>query len=152
MRIGFRVPHFVPTFTTLLCAVLVAVGCARPAPEQRLRDTMAELQAAIDARDAGEVADFLAADFIGNDGMDRDTARRLAVAVFLQHRDVGARIGPVDVAMSGNEHATVGFTAAMTGGSGGLLPDSAQVYRVRTGWRIEDGDWRITSAEWEPQL
>lgn len=136
----------------LAAACMAVAGCARQAPEERLRTTVAGLQAAIDARDAGAIADHVADDFVGNDGMDRDAARRLAVAVFLRHRDVGVRIGPLDVAMTGDTHATVAFTAAASGGSGGLLPDSAQVYRVRTGWRMQDGDWRMTSADWTPQL
>ena len=41
------------------------------------------------------------------------------------------------------EHARVEFTVALTGGSGRLLPESGQVYAVRSGWRIEDGDWNL---------
>ena len=47
---------------------------------------------------------------------------------------------------------TVRFTAALTGGSGSLLPDSAQVYDVETGWRFDDGNWRMTSATWQPKF
>jgi len=49
-------------------------------------------------------------------------------------------------------HATVAFDAALTGGSGRLLPDAARLYSVETGWRLDDGEWRLTSATWEPRL
>lgn len=137
-----------------LCALLVLAlaACSRGTPEERLRAQLAQLQQAVDARDASAVSEVLADDFVGNEGMDREAARRLALAVFMRHRDVGLRAGPLDVKMNGDAHATVSFTAAATAGSGGLLPDSAQVYRVRSGWRLQDGDWRLTSAQWSPQL
>ena len=79
------------------------------------------------------------------------TARAaLAQAMFLRYRDVGVSLGPLDVDLRG-EHATVRFTAALTGGAG-LLPDSAQVYDVETGWRLHDGEWRLVNAGWKPRL
>lgn len=136
-----------------LLALLAALqACSRTPPEQALRDTIGELQQAIDERDAGEVERFLAADFVGNDGLDKMAARRMAAGLFLQHREVGARIGPLDLQLTDDSHATVRFTAALTAGSGRLLPDDAQVYEVRSGWRLDDDGWRMTSAEWTPGL
>lgn len=133
----------------LLALGLLLAACAQPPPEQRLREAIGELQAALDARASGGIGDRLAADFIGPDGLDRDGAIRMARLSFLRYRDVGVRLGPLDVQMQ-EAHARVGFTAALTGGSGGLLPDSARLYRVDTGWRLEDGEWLLTSADWRP--
>jgi hypothetical protein len=130
---------------------LVALaGCSRSTPEEAVRTQVAALQAAIDARDAGEVEELLAEDFVGNDGLDRRGARQLAVAVFLRHRDVAAKVGPVSVELRGTTDAIARFNVLATGGSGGLLPDSGQVYRVETGWRLLDGDWRLVNASWTP--
>lgn len=78
-----------------LCTVMMALlgACGHAAPEQALRDTVGELQAAIATRDADEVERFLAEDFVGNDGIDRFAARRLASGVFLRYRSVGASWG-----------------------------------------------------------
>ena len=138
-------------FACALIAAWVVAGCAKTPPEQALRETLAALQQGIEARDAGTIEEHLAADFVGPDGLDRDGARRLAVLMLMRHDAVGVVLGPLDVQVSG-QHATVRFTAAATGGSGRLLPDSAQVYQVQTGWRLEDEDWRMTSAIWEPEL
>jgi hypothetical protein len=129
----------------------VVAGCKRDAPEQVLRRDIAAMQSAIESRDAGALADGLADDFIGPEGMDRTQAKRFAQVVFLRNRSVGATIGPLDVEMKG-ESATVKFTAALTGGAGGLLPDSGQVYDVTTGWRMVDGEWELVTAEWSPRL
>src|SRR5690606_20486903 len=132
------------------CAVLAA--CARTPPEQRLREAVAGMQAAIEARDVSQVRGLLADDFIGPGGMDRSGAARLAQATFMRHRDIGVSIiGPIDLTIS-DERASVRFDAALTGGSGGFLPDRARLHSVETGWRLEDGDWRLVSASWEARL
>jgi hypothetical protein len=136
----------------MLAILLAACGAGDP-PEVRLRAGIASLQAAIEAREGGRVGDFLAVDFIGPDAMDRDGALRMARLAFLRYRAVGVSIvGPLDVEMQGDDHARVRFDAALTGGSGALLPDAARVWSVDTGWRLDGGDWRMTSAEWEPRL
>lgn len=140
---------------TFALAFLVAgmslAGCVRTPPEQALRERVGALEAAIDARDAGALHGILADDFIGPGGMDDAGARRLAQGMFLRYRDIGTRLGPLDVQLE-ERHATVRFDAVVTGGAGTLLPQSGQVYDVTTAWRLEGDDWRLVSAEWEPGI
>lgn len=140
----------------LLVLALLVGACSHALPEQALRATLASLQAAVQARQPGVIKSILAEDFIGPDGMDRTGATRLAQAVFLQHRDVGSTLGTLEITLlpsrSAPDHATVRFTTMLTGGSGQILPDSAQVYDVETGWRLEGREWRLTSATWTPRL
>ncbi len=143
-----RRPRWV--FCTLLAFGLAA--CARTPPEQAVRRQVEALQHAIEARDAGAIDKVLADDFIGNDGMDKRQARQMATALFVRYRNVGVSIGPTQLRMHGEDRATVGFAAAATGGDGGVLPESGQVYDVTTAWRLDDGDWRMVSAEWKPKL
>jgi len=136
----------------MVATLLMLLACSRESPEQALRARMAALQAAIEARDPGDVRRVLAEDFVGPGGMDRERAVRLAQVTFLRHREVGVAIaGPLQLRMQG-EHATVGFDVALTGGSGRLLPDAARLYSVRTGWRLDAGEWVLTSAAWDARL
>src|SRR5690554_3069244 len=132
-------------------ALALAAGCARPAPEEALRNAVAGVQESIEERDAGALRRYLAEDFIGPGGMDRDQARRTATLYMMQHQSVGLTMGPLDLELQ-EPHATVRFRAALTGGSGRLPPDRANFYQVETGWRMEGGEWRITSASWTPAL
>lgn len=134
-----------------LIVLVVLAGCSRTPPEQRLRETVEVLQAALEQRDAAPLQDVLADDFVGPGSLDRDGARRMAQLMFLRHRDIGVNLGPVAVQLQPG-HATARFSAALSGGSGRLLPDAAQLYDVETGWREEDGEWRLTSARWTPKL
>ena len=136
----------------MLAASLATSGCSKTAPEQAVRHQLEALQTAIDARDAGDVQALLADDFVGNEGMDRRGARQLAVAMFLRHRDVGARIGPITVELRGETNAVAKFSVLATGGSGGFLPESGQVFDIETGWRLVDGEWRLLNARWTPEL
>lgn len=130
--------------------LLVLAGCSRNDPEQAVRAQLDVLQQAIDSRDASAVSDLLAEDFVGNDGLDRRGARQLAVGIFLRHRQVGARLGPVTVEQRGERDAIARFSVLATGGSGGLLPEQGQVYRVETGWHLIDGEWKLRNASWTP--
>lgn len=139
-----------PAWTAVL-AVLLLSACAREAPEARLRATVAGLQQAIAGHDAGGVRDALAEDFIGPDGLDRAGAVRLAQAMFLRYRSLGVHTGPLSLEMQ-PAHARVRFQAALTGGGDGPLPEAARLYDVETGWRLDDGEWRLVSIAWTPRL
>lgn len=143
-RFGIRI--------TLPLLMLALAACGSDSPEQAVRKQVDAIQVAIDARDAGDIDGLLADDFIGNEGMDRRGAKQLAAAVFLRHRDVAAKVGPVNVELRGQTDAIARFSVLATGGSGGLLPDSGQVYQVETGWRLVDGEWKLLSASWTPSL
>lgn len=108
------------------------------------------MQADAEARDARAVAGHLSEEFIGPQGMGRDDFRRMLAVVWLRDKAAGAAVGPLDVEVTG-DHARVAFTLAGRGGEG-WMPDRAQVYRVRSAWRLERGEWRLLSAEWEPTL
>lgn len=130
--------------------LLVAAGCAKDPPEAALRATIASMQQAAEARDAAALVESVSAEFAGPEGMDRDQFRRYLAVIWLRNREVGVRLGPLDVELIG-DRARVDFTAATTGGEG-WMPDRAQVHQVSTGWRLEGGDWKLISADWEPVL
>ncbi|MBB5769341.1 ketosteroid isomerase-like protein [Xanthomonas arboricola] len=125
------------------------VGCTRAAPEQRLRATLETMHQAIEARDIGEAMAPVAEDFVGDQGLDAAGLRRLMQVQMLGNRRIGVTLGPVDVQLH-DDTARVRFTALLTGGSGRWLPEQAQTYQVTTGWRLQDGDWQLYHAQWEP--
>jgi len=125
-------------------------GCSKPPPEQALRETIGKLEQAALKKDGGEFFEYFADDFSGSDGLDRESFRRYVQLVWLQNKDVGVQMGPLDVKLM-QDRATVDFTVALSGGQG-LLPDRGQIYQVQTGWRMDGDDWRLISATWKPVL
>jgi ketosteroid isomerase-like protein len=131
---------------TWLSPVLLG-GCSRVDPEARLRAEIASMQQAVQSRQPSEVMDRVTADFSGNGGMDREALHNLLRVQFLANADVGATIGPLEVALQG-DHATVRFSALLTGGNGRWLPDQAGAYQVTTGWRLDGSSWKLYTAQW----
>jgi len=136
-----------------LAGTLALAGCGRDAPENAIRAQVADLQAAIEHRSASDVAEVLDEDFIGPQNMDRREARQMAAAMLLRHQRIGVTTGPLEITLQGADRATVRTRAALTGGEGdALLPDTAQAWRIESGWRMREDTWRITSLTWSPML
>lgn len=132
------------------CLLGLVAACSREPPEVALRAAIAAMEEAAERRDADALAEAISEEFTGPEGMDRDRFRRYAAVAWLRYQQVGVQLGPLDVELVG-ERAKVDFTAATSGGAG-WLPDRSQVYQVRTGWRLESGEWKLISASWEPVL
>lgn len=132
----------------IVASLLLAGGCARPDPEQALRDRIAAMQEAARERSASGVLAGIDDDFSGPHGLDREGLGRLVRLQFMQHGSVGVRLGPLDVEMF-EERARVRFTAVLTGGSGRFVPDTGRIYNVETAWRRDGNDWRLITAQWD---
>ena len=125
-------------------------ACRKEPPEQALRNTITAMEAAAEAHDNDALFEPIADDFAGSEGMDRQAFRRYVTFMGMRSKSVGVQLGPLDVKLF-DQRATVSFTAALSGGEG-LLPSRVQVYDVDTGWRLDDGEWKLISAKWKPQL
>jgi ketosteroid isomerase-like protein len=131
---------------------LLLAGCHRTPDEQRIRDAVAAMQAAVEARDPRGFMRHVSADFTGNDGQaDRDGLHNLLRAQVLRNESVGVTLGPIDVDLQG-DRATVGVTVTLTGGSGGLLPEHGSIYSIVSGWKREGGEWKCFNATWKQKL
>lgn len=109
------------------------------------------MQAAAGEREIGAFMEGVTHDFVGNQGMDRAALHNMLRGQVLSRSGIAVVTGPLDVKMKG-DHASVRFTAMVTGGNRRLLPDSAQAYAISSGWRLEEGEWCVYYAEWEPKL
>lgn len=132
-------------------SLALLVACDHATPEQALRAQVQEMQAAATERRIGDLMDSVTEDFAGNGGMDRAAMHNMLRMQVLGNANIGVSTGPMDVDVQG-DRATVRFSAMLTGGTGRFLPDSAQAYAITSGWRIEDGEWRVYYAQWEPKL
>jgi hypothetical protein len=135
----------------IACVAILLAGCSRPPAEEQLRAALDAMQAAATERRPRDFMQFVADDFVGNDGVDGAALHNLLRAQLLRNKDIGATRGPLDIQVQG-ERATVKFSVVVTGGAGGLIPERAQSYSITSGWRLENGEWRIYLAEWTPAL
>lgn len=135
----------------LFLALALLAGCAKAPAEQRLRERIGAMQDAIVARDVSAFMEGVAEDFIGSGNLDRAALQQVVRLQVMRNAAIGATLGPIEVAIQG-ERATVEFDAVLTGGTGGLLPERAQGYRIKSGWRDGGDGWQVYHAEWEAAL
>ena len=116
-----------------------------------MRAAIAEMQLGIEQRQPTVVMAHVADNFIGDAGLDRDGLYGLLRVQVLRNASIGATLGPIEIELLEGQ-AEVRFSALLTGGAGGLLPDRAGTYSVTTGWREIDGNWKLVTASWEREL
>ncbi len=133
----------------MVAVLALTAGCSREPPEQRLRERISTMQAALEERSASAFMDGVADDFTGPGGMDRAALQQVVRAQVLANASIGVTLGPAEVELQG-PRATVRFSALATGGNR-FLPERAQAWEVTSAWRDEDGGWRLYYAEWKPK-
>lgn len=136
----------------LLCiglALLLGACGSGDSPEQRLKTTLGGMREAVVSGEIGGFMEQVADDFSGQGGgFDRGRLNSLLRVQLLKHSRVTATIVSSEYQMF-EDRASVELSVLLTGGPKSWLPDSGRVYKIKTGWRDDDGDWVLISARWE---
>lgn len=140
-----------PSIGGLLLVLLLALSGCGPALDDEARIGRT-IEGMIEAIERGDVSDFMAPvadDFVAADGrLDRRGLGLLVRRERLARDAIGVRNVDPEIELVGDSRARASFRALATGGSG-LLPDEARLWRVETGWRRDDGEWKLISADWQ---
>ena len=134
---------------TLLAAAML-VACGKDDPQAKLEAAVKALQAAIEARDTGDVMDLLDEHFQGSGNLDRDGTRRMLTATFLRFQNIKV-IAMSSQARVDPQAPTLGRVEAqvLVTGAQGLIPERAEPYTVRMEWRLVGGDWKLGDLRWD---
>jgi hypothetical protein len=141
----------------LVAAVLasLALACsAEPSPEDRVRAVLAALEAAAEARDVGLLKPHVSEAYKDDNGNDRRALLGLATAHFMRNESVYLLVRVNDVQLLAPGAAQVDAFVALAGQpirDATALPElRADLYRFDVRLRDEDGEWRVTAADWRP--
>ncbi len=136
----------------LISISIVSAACSRPSDEQWIRAALDEMQ---EAMESGKPADFMQhvdKDFTGADGqLDKAALHNLLRMQVLGNARIGVTLSSTEVELQG-DRATVTVTATLSGGNGRWIPERGAIYRIKSGWRSEAGDWLCINAQWERVL
>lgn len=130
--------------SVLLCA------CTGPAPEEAIKANIRSMQQAVENKKARDAVEFLSGQFVGNAHVDKMSIRRMLLAHFLRHTEIGVTITRLDIEMneydpySASMHATLVVTGAEN-----ILPTNGKLLKVSGKWRYIDDDWLLMNADWE---
>jgi len=144
-----RKRHSILALAWLLPTLLA--GCGEGlTTEQRVIAAIRDMEAHIEAGERRPFMDYVADDFRGQGGsLDRDQLRALMIMQLNRYQRLQGQLFPIRVDQTGEGTATARFRALVTGGPG-WLPESGQLFDFETRWRLQDGDWKVTAADWSP--
>jgi hypothetical protein len=135
--------------------VLLACSSAADSPEDAVRATLAAIESAADARDAGAISEHISEAYADPHGHDKREVVQIAALHLLRNQTVYTLTLVQGVDTSEPGHAQVRALVALAGRP---IPDldalalvNADLYRFDVALREEEpGTWRVVSAAWQP--
>ena len=134
----------------VLMTLLLLAGCGdEMTVEQQIIAAILEMEELAEAGKRAEFMGKVAGEFNGQLGtLSKLEFQRFMIMQWNQHNRLHAQLFPIEVRELGPGMASAEFNALITGGRG-LIPDSGQIYSIRTRWIEDDGEWLLVSADWE---
>ena len=130
--------------------VLFAVGCGKADPQSALEAAAVKLEEGIAQKQASQVTKMLHENFSTANGMDRKMAQQQMLGLFMRYQKIKVLVVNRSCQLDKNFYdrghcmAQVGVTGAQ-----GLIPERAELYRVKTTWQQEGKDWLLLEMEWD---
>ncbi len=127
-------------------------GCGgEPTLAQQIISVIEEMEIRAEAGERHAFMKHVDAEFVGQGGtMTRDDFRAFFVVQLNRYHHIEARVLPIAVQELGAGRAGARFQALVTGGRPGLLPEGGRLLQVSTTWVRRNGDWLLSTANWEP--
>ena len=128
-------------FTVLITVCLIAACAPKSSDEEQIRELLAGMEAAVEARDASDVLAFVADDYGDAQGFDKSQLRNFLRGYFLAHPklDVVVNISRLEFPADGLAHAELSVTTVELND-----PDHAA---FKAEFRRAGGDWRLVRAD-----
>jgi hypothetical protein len=136
----------------LLMALAMLTACGNPdSPEQQVRQIIGKMETAAESRDVSELVQHLSAEYRDSRGMSPDEAARYARGYFIANQSIHllTRVEQVEFPLPDEARARV--LVGMVGrddDSAGNWDLAADLYEFNLALRQEDGEWKVSFAEW----
>lgn len=128
------------------------VGCNAPVPDEtRLRQVIADMEKAVEAKQTGPILDYLADDFLGNKAYRKANIRGMLLLHFRQNQHIHVYLRIADLAIKG-EQARLTCQVVLAGRGEKIVPERGRVLVIHSVWRKRDGEWRVVQASWNDPL
>jgi hypothetical protein len=138
---------------SLVCSLLLMlVACGdRDSPEQRVRNVIADMELAAEARDVGDVTKRLSSDYRDAHGNTIEDVRRLLRGYFITNQSIHllSRVEQISFPQQNEARAKVQIAIV------GRDADAAQAWDLAADLQEfeialieEDGKWRVSWAQW----
>lgn len=137
----------------LLLAVVGLVSCKKDTDEQKIYKILDAGVAELEAGNVKGAMAYVAEDFSGDEGVDKQTIRGVLGGQVLQGNRITIMRRDEKVKVDGGT-ATATLDVALFQGDRakmkGVVPQRSGTYRFAITFRKDDGEWLITTAKQEP--
>ena len=139
--------------TRLLFAVLVYVSlsaCGGPTegPEEAIRSWVRQGHEAAEAKDRRALVDLISPAYTDARGNSRDDIENMFRLYFLRQQKVALISRIEELEVYGDTAAMLVLSVGMAGTNDNVLGFSADAYRFRMEFELQDDEWLLTSARW----
>lgn len=140
--------------SALCLAVLLCGGCSEPpAPEQRVREFIGEIETLAEAREYGELLERIAGDYLDSRGHDKLAAAGILRAFYLRNKSVHLLIRIGEIHFPAPDRASVTLYLAMarqpfTGEESASMPRT-NMHRVEVDLAESGDSYEILQTEWQ---
>lgn len=143
---------FVRFAAVATCAVMWLGACGGDeSPEAQVRAVIAEAERAAEARNASALFELIAPDYRDDRGNGSEEIKRYVRGYLITHQSIHMLTRVEEVELTASDLARVRATVGMLGRE--AEPESswdlaADVYEFDITLAREDGEWRVTRADW----
>ncbi len=148
----FVVQHAPLRFLFVMLALTLLSACGDDdSPEQRVRELIAEVELAAEARDTGEVTQWLSPAYRDAHGNSTDEVKRLLRGYFIANQSISllTRVEELTFPSPGEARATVLVgMVSREADAANAWELAADLNEFEIALAEEDGEWRVTWARW----
>jgi hypothetical protein len=129
------------TSLIFIATILLAACAAKSSDESQVRALIDGVEAAAEARDAGDVLEFVADDYADSSGLDKPQLQNFLRGYFLAHPklELVVSIESLEFPVDGLAQAVVSVATVELGD-----PD---LQRLKVEFRRADGQWQVARAD-----
>lgn len=128
---------------------LILGGCAEPPDEEQvIRQHMKKIEQAAENKTSGDILDYLAEDFLGNNQFRKANIKGMLFLHFQRNRNVHVFLHDVAIEVVA-DRATVKCQVILAGRDEKIMPERARILDITSQWQKRGADWQVISASWK---
>lgn len=136
-------------FWFAICVIIgQLIACSESASDEtRLRQAVANMEKAVEAKQLRPILAYLAGDFVGNQGYRKANIGAMLLLQFRQNQHVHVLLHITAITIRANQ-AQLRCEVLLVGRDQRVVPKHARALVIDSNWQKRDGEWRVVRASW----
>ncbi len=139
----------------ILLPMLLAValfGCHKDTEQEKITRILHLIQAGVESKKAMAVLDHVSKNYRDPQGNDYEAVKGLLLFYFFRHQRISVVMTglEIQVHVAAADARFEAILSARSGQSSTILPETLDAYRFNVFLAKDAGEWKVTSAKWEP--